>query len=162
MQYYYRDDSRHVISSLHSDSHMTTWHEHFLEMAQLISTRSKDPSTKVGAIIVDNQRRIIGSGYNGFPRGVDDAPERYQDRPLKLQMVVHAEANAILNAVKEVKDCTLYCTFFPCPHCAGLIIQSGITSVIAKQNPSDDRYLEQRTISIRMFAEAHIFWMAVS
>src|SRR5260370_144484 len=100
------------------------WKLHFLELAIMISTRSKDPSAKVGAIIVDAERRIVGSGYNGFPRHVSDDPERYTNRETKLRMVVHAEVNAILNSTKSVRGCTLISTRAPCCACSGVIIQS--------------------------------------
>ena len=81
---------------------LTKWDLRFLKLAHHVGQWSKDPSTKVGAVIVDAQRRVLGIGYNGFPRGVDDSPGRYHDRPTKLDMVVHAETNAIMNAVSSV------------------------------------------------------------
>lgn len=107
------------------------WDERFLSLAGHIAGWSKDPSTKVGAVIVNDKRIIMGVGYNGFPRGVDDSPEAYADRELKHRMVVHAEANAILNARGSVEGCTLYVTLPPCSECAKLLIQSGISKVIA-------------------------------
>lgn len=132
------------------------WDERFVVLAEHIAQWSKDPSTKVGAVLVDDQRRVVGHGYNGFPRGVADTPERYADREIKYKMVVHAEANAILNAAVATKGCTLYSTFFPCPGCASLLIQSGIVRVISRRSPSDDRWAEQQKISETMFAEAGI------
>lgn len=108
------------------------WHIRFLELAKHISTWSKDPSTKVGAVIVDPEtKQIVGTGYNGFPRGVDDSEERYADRETKYKLVVHAELNAILNANKFVRGCDIY--VYPtmmipnsCPECCKAIAQSGI------------------------------------
>lgn len=109
------------------------WDSRFLTLADTIAQWSKDPSTKVGAVIVNDKRIIMGVGYNGFPRGVDDSEESYADRELKHRMVVHAEANAILNARGSVEGCTLYVSPLPpCAECAKLIIQAGISKVIAR------------------------------
>lgn len=138
------------------DKKVDKWDHRFLRLAQHIATWSKDPSTQVGAVLVDNERKVIGMGYNGFPRGVDDLPHRYAVRGLKYEMVVHAETNAILNAVKDTAGATLYATFFPCPHCAALLIQAGIKRVVAACSPSDDRYADRRAISETMFREAKV------
>lgn len=132
------------------------WHKRFFDLAQLIASWSKDPSTKVGAVIVDELRRVVGHGYNGFPRGVDDGEEIYANRALKLEMVVHAEVNAILNASKDVRGAYLYCTFFPCPQCAAKIIQAGIAKVYYRPNDSDSRYVEKKEIAMTMLAQAGI------
>src|SRR5664280_2545750 len=84
------------------------WHIRFLDLAKHIAQWSKDPKTKVGAVIVDEDNIILGIGYNGFPRGVQDYSERYNDRDTKLKYVVHAELNAILNTNRSVKDATIY------------------------------------------------------
>lgn len=135
---------------------MKKWDDRFLELAAHVAQWSKDPSTRVGSVIVDNQRRIVGIGYNGFPRGVHDTENRYSLRHLKYEFVVHAEANAILNAVKSAAGCTLYATFFPCPQCAALIIQSGITRVVAAPSPSDERYADKKRIAMQMLTEAGV------
>ena len=109
---------------------MSKWDKRFLELAQHVAGWSKDPSTQVGAVIVDDQRCVVSLGFNGFPRGVDDAQERYADKPTKYGMVVHAEANAILTAKHSVAGCTLYSSLFTCNECAKLIIQSGIKRVV--------------------------------
>lgn len=87
------------------------WDRHFLELALVNARMSKDPKTKVGAVIVGPDREVRAMGFNGFPRGIADTPARLEDRDLKLKLVVHAEMNAILNAVRvgvSVKGCTLY------------------------------------------------------
>lgn len=133
------------------------WHNRFIELARHISTWSKDPSTKVGAVIVEPlTRHVVGMGYNGFPRGVSDFDERYADRSVKYEMVVHAEVNALLNAVKDVRGCWLYCTFMPCPQCAAQLIQAGIATVYACVNPADDRWKEKIAITKKMFNEARV------
>ena len=114
---------------------MTDWNQRFLSLAEHISTWSKDPSTQVGAVIVDDQRRIISTGYNGFPRGVNDFPERYNNRDIKYEMIVHGEINAILFANQSIHGCTLYTwPFMPCSRCAAIVIQSGIRTVVAPYN----------------------------
>ena len=111
------------------------WDRRFIELAKHISTYSKDPSTKVGAIIVNDNHLVVGMGYNGFPRGVEDSEERLNDREQKYAMVVHAEANAILMAGHKCRGATLY--VYPsfvlppiCNECAKLVIQSGIREVV--------------------------------
>ena len=112
-----------------------SWDEYFMGVALLASQRSKDPSTQVGACIVDNGKRILSTGYNGFPQGCsDDEFPWNRDESLgetKYQYVVHAELNAILNASgKSLAGSTLYVGLFPCHECAKAIIQSGIKDII--------------------------------
>ena len=136
---------------------MIDWSKRFIKLAQHIATWSKDPSTKVGAVIVEPKtRHVLGMGYNGFPRGVHDLDERYADRSIKYEMVVHAEVNAILNAVKDVRGCVLYCTFMPCPQCAAQLIQAGIECVYACVNPADERWKAKFDITLKMLTEAKV------
>jgi dCMP deaminase len=111
-----------------------SWDDYFLGVAMLSAMRSKDPSTQVGACIVDDKNRIVGVGYNGRARGIsDDAITWGRDGDwidTKYPYVVHAEANAILNATRELDGCRIYVALFPCNECAKLIIQSGIAEVI--------------------------------
>ena len=110
---------------------MSKWDRRFLDLAAGMATWSKDMSTQVGAIIVDRDQRIVSSGYNGFPRGVVDSIERYQDRDTKYRMVVHAEINAILFAKRDLTGCTIYVhPFMPCARCAAMVIQTGIKRVV--------------------------------
>lgn len=107
------------------------WDTRFMALAALIGSWSKDPSTRVGAVIVDG-RRIVSVGFNGFAAGVVDSAERYGDRDTKLKMILHAEDNAILFARRSVVGCTIYThPFPPCAHCAARIIQAGIVRVVA-------------------------------
>lgn len=112
-----------------------SWNQYFMGVALLSAKRSKDPSTQVGACIVNNDNRIIGIGYNGFPRGCDDDKFPWGKtgsfENTKYPYVVHAEANAILNStVSSLKGATLYVTLFPCNECTKLLIQSGISHII--------------------------------
>ena len=115
----------------------TKWDGRFLELADIVSSWSKDPSTQVGAVIVNDKKVVVGMGYNGFARGVVDVPGLYADRAKKYEMVIHAEVNAVLNATQSVEGCTLYCTHPPCSRCMAVLIQSGIKEVVSLK-ASDD------------------------
>lgn len=106
------------------------WDRRFLELADHVAQWSKDPRTKVGAVIVDSLKRVVSIGYNGFPRGVNDDFCRYGNRSLKLKLVAHAERNALDNAPLMVTGCTLYVPLMPCNECAKSIVQKGITRVV--------------------------------
>lgn len=110
---------------------MIAWDKTFLNLCDEIAQRSKDPSTKVGACIVDAKKRIVAMGYNGFPRGCDDDPVLYRDRNIKLMRTIHAEVNAIITAERNLEGCTLYVSpLHPCSNCAAIIVQSGIKRVV--------------------------------
>lgn len=107
------------------------WDKRFLDLAEHIASWSRDPNRQVGSVVVRPDKTIASMGYNGFPRGVDDAEERYNDRDLKNEMVVHAEMNAILHAREPLHGYTLYVwPFHPCARCTSAIIQAGIKHVI--------------------------------
>lgn len=112
-------------------------------IAQLSSKRSKDPKTQVGACIVNHENKIVGIGYNGFPKGISDDDFPWQDQGDYLQtkypFVVHAEANAILNASQNLNDCKLFVTLFPCNECTKLIIQSGIKELVYISNKDEGK-----------------------
>lgn len=131
-----------------------SWDEYFMGIAMLSSKRSKDPSTQVGACIVDKDNKVVGIGYNGFPIGCsdDNLPwERQADDAnlTKYPYVVHAEANAILNSTKDLHGSRIYVDLFPCNECAKLIIQSGIKEVVFLS----DKYKDTDSVkaSRRMF-----------
>lgn len=138
--------------------HILSWDQYFMAMAHLAAFRSKDPNTQVGACIVNPQKRVVGLGYNGFPRGCQDDCypwEREGDfLDTKYPYVVHAELNAILNSIQNLAGCTIYVSLFPCHECAKAIIQSGISRVIYES----DKYngTEDNTASKRMFYSAGI------
>lgn len=134
---------------------MSKWDDRFFDLANLVGSWSKDPSTKVGAVIVRPDRTIASVGYNGFPRGVEDT---YTTREDKLLRTVHAEANAILAAREPLHGYSLYVTpLHPCANCAGLIIQSGIKVVRYKVDaPSSPAWLEHFEAMAQMFYDARI------
>lgn len=112
-----------------------SWDEYFMGVAQLSAMRSKDPSTQVGACIVNEKNRIMSMGYNGFPHGCDDdvfpwARESEEDFETKYPYVCHAELNSILNSRVSLENCRIYVPLFPCNECAKAIIQAGITKII--------------------------------
>lgn len=118
-----------------------TWDEYFMGLAHLSALRSKDPSTQVGACIVDSDKKVVSIGYNGMPRGCNDEdfPWNREGDMLnsKYAYVVHAELNAILNSPRSLKDCTIYVSLFPCNECAKAIIQSGIKKVVYESDKYD-------------------------
>jgi len=135
-----------------------SWDQYFMGVALLSAMRSKDPATQVGACIVNEKKRIVGIGYNGFPYGVedDDFPWEKGDSWLesKYPYVVHAEPNAILNATVSLENATLYVTLFPCNECAKLIIQSGINEVVYLQDKYHDR--DEFIASRKMFDSSKV------
>ncbi len=119
-----------------------SWDKCFMDMAKVIAKRSKDPSSQVGAIVANQQNIIVGAGYNGWPRGIED-----QDLPweregefqeTKYAYVCHAEENAIYNSNASTKNCKIYCTLYPCNECAKTIIQNGVKEVIYESNKYED------------------------
>ena len=147
---------------LSEDERTRKWDNNFMGLARHIALWSKDPSTKVGAVIVDDRRVIVGHGYNGFPRGVEDSEARLNDRASKYKHVVHAELNAILNSRGSLEGCTLYTTLEPCTDCAKAIIQSGITRVVLPDRAGESgsevtkRWGEDQIIAYRMMDEAQL------
>ena len=134
---------------------MNKWDKNFLELAKTVSTFSKDPSTQVGAVIVDGDNRVISIGYNGFPKGIRD-DNRLDNRELKYEMIVHAEANALLFASAPAKGCTIYTwPFQPCSRCASLIIQSGIRRVVSVES-KDQKWSSNFQLAHDMMTEARI------
>jgi dCMP deaminase len=135
------------------------WHDRFFDMARMVGSWSKDPSTQVGTVIVRPDRTIASVGYNGFPRGVEDTPHKLEDRAAKYLRTVHAEANAILSAREPLHGCTLYVTpLHPCANCAGLIIQAGIVSVRYELRLGDRAaaWFDHFDAMREMFLEAHV------
>ena len=131
------------------------WDLRFIEMARNAASWSKDPSTQVGSVIVDDDKRVVSVGYNGFPKGVSD-DERLYDREEKYKMIVHDERNALLFANKDVRNCNLYTyPFMPCSVCAGMIIQAGIKRVVTVRN-NNSRWQKDFVISRKMFKEAEV------
>lgn len=133
----------------------TKWDERFIELAKMVGSWSKDPSTQVGAVIVDEKNRIVSVGYNGFPQKISDN-ERLKDRQTKYNVIVHAEANSILFANRDLSGCTIYTyPFQPCSSCSGLIIQSGIKRVVTVKC-DNDRWRKDFITAETMLVEAGV------
>lgn len=113
------------------------WEHYFLEIAQAVAAKSKDPSTKVGAVIVDKNHKIISTGYNGFLPKYPDTEENWT-KPLKYSLVVHAELNSLLYAKQDLKDCTLYCTLQPCAECMKALLVAGVSEVYYIEDRHDE------------------------
>lgn len=136
-----------------------SWDEYFMGIAFLSALRSKDPVTQVGACIVKNNK-IIGIGYNGFPKGSSD-DELSWDKigdilDTKYPYVVHAELNAILNSIKDIEDSTLYVTHYPCNECSKAIAQSGIKKVVYFSDKHKHHELIKASTKILINAEVEI------
>lgn len=137
------------------------WLEHFMTIAKTVSTMSKDPSRKIGAVIVDKNKRIISTGFNGFAKGIVDSEERLQDKEMKRILMLHAEENAILHAKQDLTDCSIFVYGYPpCVHCMSLIIQSGI-KLVYYRNSSDLNAVSQfwkdnLELSLKLAEEASV------
>lgn len=138
------------------------WDTYFMSLVYFVAMRSKDESTKIGAIIVGPDNEIRSTGYNSFPRGVNDHVLERQERPEKYKWFAHAERNSIYNAAMvgiPVKGCRMYTNGVPCNDCAFGLINSGIKEVIVDKEWNDNNYnqwLEEAQRTMVMFEEAGI------
>ncbi len=136
------------------------WDVRFLELAEHIANWSKDPSTKVGCVVVGEDREIRSTGFNGFPRGIEDNEGRLNDRDKKYPLICHAEENAIMHAARigvSLKGSTAFVTWPPCSRCARSLIQAGIREVVySTKNKPPERWTEDFKISTDMLIEAGI------
>lgn len=136
------------------DTTYDKWDHRFLDLAELVGSWSKDPSTRVGACLVQD-RRVISTGFNGYPKGVSD---NYPNRDHKIARTIHAEANALHFAPWDVDGCSIYITHPPCSHCAAHLIQRGIDTVVFNE-PDDyfmSRWAESFEVSMDMLNEVGI------
>ncbi len=142
-----------------------SWDQYFLNICEAVSLRSHDKNTKVGCVITDKRHRIVSTGYNGFPSGVDDSnlPSSREDtiqietangmeEVTKYDVITHAEANAIASSKSSLLGCTIYVNLFPCNECAKLIITAGIDSVIYKTKRDD----KLQNLSSDLFKQANV------
>lgn len=138
---------------------MSTWDRYFMDLAKLAATRSKDQSTQLGAVIVGPDREIRSTGYNSFPRGINDSRPERQERPEKYFWFEHAERNAIYNAARvgiPLKGCRIYCAWPPCADCARAIIQAGIVEVVVETEFPAGRWSESMDRGETMLAEGGV------
>lgn len=148
-----------------------SWDAYFMTMAYLVSMKSKDPRTRVGAVIVGPDKEIRTTGFNGFPRLIADKASRYHNREHKLMIINHAEENAILHCALNgisARGCTLYCPWLPCNACTKLIIQAGIIEVVYHSDFPGNHHHQQgswnKSIAItqELLKEANIHMRAFS
>lgn len=139
-----------------------SWDSRFLNLAEQISSWSKDPSRKIGAVAIGSEGQVLAQGYNGFPRGIKDLEDRYNDRQEKYKLVVHAEMNVIYNATfngVSLKDSTLYVHGLPvCSDCAKGIIQVGVKRVVMRKQEIPDIWKDSWQKTREMFDEAGVKW----
>lgn len=134
--------------------HSEKWDDRFLELSSLVGAWSKDPSTKVGAVIVRPDKTIASVGYNGFPRGYDDV---YGTREDKLLKTVHAELNAILSAREPLHGHTIYVSpLCPCSNCAAAIVQAGITSAVFQMGATRPEWAASFEATKQIFTQAGV------
>lgn len=139
-----------------TESKPLNWDEYFLTLAIVTSLRSSDPSTKTGAIFVGPNNRIISTGYNGFPAGVEYPEEYWTNRELKYNHVIHAEMNALMGALKNnvsLENATCYVTWTPCKDCAKHLVAAGIKRVVALPVPEDlhERWKDSFDVTYEIF-----------
>ena len=140
------------------------WHVRFIKLAHEVSKWSIDPSTKVGCVLVKN-KRVISTGYNGFPKNISDSFDRLMDREQKYEITVHAEVNAITTAALHgvsTEGATAYITFNPCSRCASVLINAGIDSVyVSTANDIPSRWLENFILASKLLAEAGVEYQTI-
>lgn len=137
------------------------WDVRFLRLAREVASWSKDPTTGVGAVIVDNKQRVVSLGYNGFPRGMSDAPTLLEDRESKLALTIHAEENAMLFATRDLDGCTVYTyPVPPCSNCAAKLVQDGVARVVTIQpDPEfETRWTKSLMMAQRIYREKQILF----
>ena len=136
------------------------WDIRFLKLATHISEWSKDPSTKVGCVVVGPDREIRSTGFNGFPRGIQDSDERLTNWDLKYPLICHAEENAIMHAARiglALKGCTAYVTWPPCTRCARSLIQAGVSEIVIPSGLEiPDRWRDDFEMSMGLLREAEV------
>jgi len=147
---------------MNADEHR--WHVRFIKLAHEVAEWSKDPSTKVGCVLVKN-KRVISTGYNGFPKNISDSFDRLMDREQKYEMTVHAEINAITTAALHgvsTEGASAYITFNPCSRCAAVLINAGIDSVyVSTANDIPTRWLENFILASKLLAEAGVDYQTI-
>jgi dCMP deaminase len=134
------------------------WDRRFLALAREISTWSKDPNTKVGAVIVSSDRRIVSVGYNGLSQYIEDSLDILNNRELKLQVVLHAEENAVLNCLdrNSLWGSTIYTyPMPPCAHCSSVLIQAGVMGLVSLEDYAE-RWKDSIQIALDQFKQSNV------
>jgi dCMP deaminase len=135
------------------------WDKRFWELAKFVSAWSKDPAAKIGAVIA-TERGVIAMGYNGFPKGVEDSADRLEEDDTKLNMVVHAEQNALLIAGPAALGAEMFVWGKPvCSSCGGMIVQAGISRVVSmdpEKSPGSSKWKNRGIVAVSMLKEAGV------
>lgn len=145
----------------------TDWDSYFMAIARQVACKSKDESTRVGTVIVGPDHEVRTTGYNGFPRGIDDCVTERWERPIKYSWIEHAERNAVCNAARTgipLLGCTAYATHAPCAPCARALIQAGIATLVLTRNNSfmdgtremSKEFIEDHELAQEMLGEAGV------
>jgi dCMP deaminase len=139
---------------------MDKWDMRYMRLAEEVAQWSKDPSSKIGAVCIGDKGQVLSTGYNGFPRGINDSEERLYNREVKYRYVVHAEMNAIYNATYNgvsLHNSTMYVAGLPCcSDCAKGIVQVGVKRVVMQGDPDNPRWKESVNLATSMFDEAGV------
>ena len=138
---------------------MADWDKRFIDLAHKTASYSKDRNKVVGAVIVNDDKRVLSSGYNGMAQGINDDVEERHQKPLKLSYFVHAETNAVCSAARTgvaIKGCTMYVTFHPCAACANVIIQTGIKRVVCYEPDWASSWADTAKLAKSLFDEAGV------
>ena len=114
-------------------SKQSEWDEYFMEIAEVVASRSKDPSSKMGCVIVDENKRVVSLGYNGMLQGADESKMTLSERPMKYYFAIHSEMNALIFSQRDVSGCTLYNKIATCENCLKYCLQAGITRFVYKE-----------------------------
>ena len=131
-----------------------SWKEYYLDIAKAVAKKSKDPSSKVGSVIVDQENRIVSQGYNGFIAGCDESKMTW-DRPMKYNLVIHSEINSILHARRDLKNCEMVVTDMPCDNCLKTALQAGIRTIYyGRPDIMRDRSTPEQKEAIKRLIEA--------
>lgn len=138
------------------EARVLKWDAHFMAMAVQSAWLSKDPREKVGCLIVSPDRRMMTSGYNGFPAGIEDSKARLDDKYEKNRLSVHAELNAILNARRDLSGWTLYVTKPACLDCAKAMVQAGIVRVVTPELREDSSWYVVQRQALDLLREAGV------
>ena len=114
-------------------SKQSEWDEYFMEIAEVVASRSKDPSSKMGCVIVDENKRVVSLGYNGMLQGADESKMTLSERPMKYYFAIHSEMNALIFAKRDLTGCTVYNRVATCENCLKYCLQAGITRFVYKE-----------------------------
>jgi dCMP deaminase len=149
---------------------MMNWTEYFLSIAEVVRQKSKDPSSKIGAVLVGENHQIISTGYNGFPIDIDEVDPARWERPIKYQYVCHAELNAIALAARRgvsTDGATLYMVgmgppTYPCTECAKMLIQAGIQLIMARAfKPLPENWVADMNFAKGLLDEAYVGFVEI-